>query len=106
MKTTIPNRVSCSWEQRFENLVLFNILFSQTELFNQFAVALQIVFAKVTEQTLTATYHLHQATVCRKILLVFLQMFGNAIDTLCKQSYLTLNGTGIIRFAAELGENI
>jgi hypothetical protein len=33
-------------------------------------------------------------------------MFGNAIDTLCKQSYLAFNRAGIIRFAAELGENI
>lgn len=58
-------------------------LFTQTEFFDQFAVACKIVFLKVIQQALALTYQLHEPTMSGKIFFVLLQMAGNLADPLC-----------------------
>jgi hypothetical protein len=74
---------------------MHNELFSESEFFDQFAVTLEVLLAKVSQQTLPFTDQLHQATVSRKIFFVSLQMFGNTVDPLGQQGNLSLDGTRV-----------
>lgn len=64
------------------NRILSVELFPEAELFDQLAVALQVILAQIGEQAFPLAYHGHQAAVCGKVFLILLKMTGNVVDPL------------------------
>jgi hypothetical protein len=81
-----------------------NELFSESEFFDQFTVALEVLLAKVGQQTLPFTNQLHQAAMSRKIFFVSLQMFGNTVDPFGQQGDLAFDRAGVGGGAAEISK--
>ena len=79
-------------------------LFSESEFFDQLAVALEVVLAQVGEQTFSFTHQLHQTAVSGEIFFIGLQVFGYAVDPFCQQSNLALDRTGVSSSAAVSSE--
>ena len=79
-------------------------LFSESEFFDQLAIALEVVFAQVGEQAFSFTHKLHQAAVSGEIFFIGLQVFGDTVDPFCQQSNLALNRTCVCGGATEIGE--
>lgn len=65
-------------------------LTAQVELFYYLAVALDVVFFEVSEQTAAFADHLHQPVARMNVLLVDLQVLGNTLNSLGEKSNLHL----------------
>lgn len=81
-------------------------LFSDSELFDQLAIAGQVVFLQVIQQALTLTNQTHQATVSRKILFVHLQVGADLADPFRELGNLTFNRSGIGSLTTEFCEDL
>ena len=79
-------------------------LFSESEFFDQLAIALEVVFAQVGEQAFSFTHKLHQAAVSGEIFFIGLQVFGYAVDPFCQQGDLAFDRPGIGSRAAVSSE--
>lgn len=100
MKTPIS---SANWGlYRYASLILL----PETQFFDEFAIALQIVLAEVGKQALTLTNQLHQAAVGAEILLVLLQVSRKCRNTLSQQCDLTFDGTSVLGVATISFENL
>lgn len=100
MKTPIS---SANWGlYRYASLILL----PETQFFDEFAIALQIVLAEVGKQALTLTNQLHQAAVGAEILLVLLEMGRQSGDPLGQQSDLAFDRAGVFRVATIGFENL
>lgn len=80
MQKTIPNQ-----EAQLGIVISYRLsLFSQSEFLDQLTITLEVMLAHVSQQTLSFTNHLHQATVGRKIFFVRLQMLRQMANTICQ----------------------
>jgi hypothetical protein len=59
---------------------LGTFLFSETDLFDQLAVVLQVIVAQVSQQSFSLSNQLHQPAMGREIFFIFLKMIGNAVN--------------------------
>ena len=55
-------------------------LFSETDLFDQLAIILQVIIAQISQKSFSLTNQLHQPTVSRKILFISLKVLGNPVN--------------------------
>lgn len=86
------------WRSRVE-------LLSDSEFFDQLAIACEVMLLQVVEEAFSFTYKLHKATVGREIFFVLLKVPTDLCDTLSQLSDLTFNGTGVGSFTTKLGKN-
>ena len=81
-------------------------LFAKSQFLDQLAVTLQVGMGKIGKQSFSFTDHLQQAPVGGEVLLVGLQMRGDAVYPLREQSDLRFDGTGVGNASAKILENI
>ena len=70
-------------------------LLSQTELFNDSAVTLDVCLLKVAEKISSVTYHLLQTSAAVMVLVVGLEVLGKVLDPVCEERDLHLGRTCI-----------
>ena len=70
-------------------------LLAQSQLFDESAVTLNIFALEVVQQVAALADELEQATAGVEVLLVFLEVPGEAFNAGGKQSYLDFRGTGV-----------
>ena len=63
------------------------------------------MLAEIDQKAFALAYHGHQAAVGGKVLLVLLEVLRNVVDPFRQQSYLTLDGAGVLCVTAEFGED-
>ena len=71
-------------------------LLSDAELGDDSSVTLDVVLCQVVQQTAALTDHLEQALTGVVVLLVDLQVLGELVDALGKDSDLNLGRTGVV----------
>ena len=81
-------------------------LFSDSELFDQLAIAGKIVLLQVIQQALTLTNQLHQAAVSGEIFFIHLQVGADLADPFCQLGNLTFNRSGIGSLTTEFCEDL
>lgn len=70
-------------------------LLTQTELFNQRTVVIDVLLGEVLEEALALAYHLYQSAVGGEVFLVLLYVGRDMVDTLSEHSYLRFDRAGI-----------
>lgn len=80
-------------------------LFTNIKRFNELAVLLDIIFHDVIEQVAALTYELEQTKAGRVILLVRLQVLGEAVDALGKDGDLNAGIACVLVVAAKFLDN-
>ena len=70
-------------------------LLAQSQLFDESAVTLNIFALEVVQQVAALADELEQATAGVEVLLVFLEVPGEAFNAGGKQSYLDFRGAGV-----------
>lgn len=73
--------------------VSYSELLSDSELFNDRAVTLDIYLLEVAEKVTAMTYHLKKTSSAVVVLLVYLEMLGKRVDSRGKNSDLYFGGT-------------
>ena len=71
------------------------LLLSQTELFNDRTVALDIGLLQVAQKISSVTNHLLQAATAVVVLVVALEVFGQILDSVGQKRDLYLGRTGV-----------
>ena len=79
-------------------------LFSEADLLDQLAVALQVIVFQIGQQAFSLADKLHQPPIRGKVFFICLKVLGNAINPLRQQSQLRFNGLGICCHGSELCE--
>ena len=72
-----------------------SLLLTQSEGFDQFTIAVDVLVVEILQEFTTTTYHFGQATSCTEVLAVLLQMLGEVTDAIGEQSYLAFDRTGV-----------
>src|SRR5699024_10876842 len=70
-------------------------LLSYTELLDYRTVAVDILLGEVVEKISSVTYHLEKTAARMMVILVCFDMFGECVDSVCKNRYLHLGRTCI-----------
>ena len=86
---TVPDHISAVGKTAFE------VLFTQTELFDDSSVTLNVLLLEIAEKVSSLTNHLKKTSVGMMILGVVLKMSVEGIDTVCEDSDLNLRRTCI-----------
>ena len=84
--------------------IVFRLL-AQTELFDQGAIALNVGLLEVVQHLATLADQLEQAGTGVEVLLVGLEMIGEAVDAGGKKGDLNFSGAGVAFVLGELGDN-
>jgi hypothetical protein len=82
------------------------LLSSQTELADDGAVALNVLFDQVIQQPAALSNHHQQSTAGMMILLMLFQMFRELVDSGGQQRYLDLGRAGIALVSLEVADYI
>ena len=80
-------------------------LLSETELFNDRTVAVDVSLLKVTEKVSSVTNHLLQAAAAVMVLVVVLEVLGEILDSVGKKCYLYLRRTCVALVCSVLLNN-
>ena len=81
------------------------ILLSQTELFNNRTVAVDIFLLQISQQVAAMTNHLQHTSAGVEILLVYLQMLGKGFDSVGQNCNLHFRGSGVALMHLVLFDN-
>ena len=87
----MPRRGAC----RLANSIALKKLLPQLKLFGDRLIPIAISGMQVIEQAAALAYHDQQATTRTVIFLIALQMFGQPVDPICKQSDLNISRAGV-----------
>ena len=87
-------------------LDFFAKLLTDTELFDDCTIALDVFCLQVIQHATTLTNEGSQGALCTEVLTVFLQVLGQVVDTEGEQSDLALSGTGVLGVVAVFGEQL
>lgn len=71
------------------------LLLTKTQLLNNLAVSLNVLLHEVVEEITAATYHLQKASAGMVVILVYLQVFCEVVDSLGEDCNLHLRRTGV-----------
>src|SRR6185312_12044680 len=83
---------------------MHNELFSESELFDQLAVPLEIGLAQVREQAFSFAHQLHQTPMSGEVFFIGLQVFRKAVDPLSQQCDLALDRTRVGGLSTEISK--
>src|SRR5690606_10584951 len=78
----------------------------ETELRDDRAVPLDVVFLQIGQQLFALAYHGHQRLFGAVVLLVLLEVPGKVVDPLCEQRDLAFSAAGVLLGTAVLGEDL
>ena len=81
-------------------------LLSQTELFNDCTVTVDVLLLKVAEKVSSVTDHLEHAAAAVMILGVRLEVLGEVVDSLGENSDLNLGRTGVALVSCVGGDDL
>ena len=84
----------------------FLILLTDTELFDDSTIALDVFRFEVVQHTTTFTYESGQCALCTEVLAVELKVLGEVVDTEGEECDLALGTTGVLCVVAVLGEQL
>jgi hypothetical protein len=79
----------------WETAGLCTALAANTEFFDKAQVSVTIVLGDVAQQTAATANHLQQAATSHKVVLVHLEVLGQFLDALRKDSNLGARATGV-----------
>jgi len=82
-------------EHAIANSIALKKLLAQLELFGDRLIPIAIGGMQVIQQAAALAYHNQQATTRTVIFLIALQMFGQPVDPICKQSDLNISRAGV-----------
>jgi len=81
-------------------------LLTDTELFDDCTIALDVFCLQVIQHATTFTNEGSQGALCTEVLTVFLQVLGQVVDTEGEQCDLALSRTGVLSIFAILSKKL
>ena len=81
-------------------------LLTNTELLNERAITCDVLLCEVIEKAAALAYHLQKSALTMMVLCVLLEVWGERVDVLCKESDLDLGRTGVILVLAVLRDEL
>ena len=81
-------------------------LLTDTKLFDDSAVALDVFRLEVIQHAAAFTNEGSQRALCTEVLAIVLEVLGQVVDTEGEQGYLALSRTGVLGIFAILGEEL
>jgi len=85
---------------------LSSFLLTDTELFDDSTIALDVFGFEVVQHATTFTYESGQCALCTEVLAVLLEVLGEVVDTEGEECNLALSTTGVLCVVAVLCEQL